>query len=145
MGNSKRGGARRNAGRKKGIGVTYTIRKHCEDLIVELLKDEAFKNKALKQMEIQFHDPSEHIYIFKINGLFKIGYSSSIEKRIKNYRVHTPNIEVIFILESKMAFELEQILHNKFKDRNKSGEFFELTNDEVLTAISIATNHKYKT
>lgn len=145
MGNSKRGGARRNAGRKKGIGVTYTIRRHCEDLITELLKDEAFKKKALRQMEIQFHDSPEYIYVLKIDGLFKIGYTSSIEKRIKNYRVHTPSIEVIFILESEMAFELEQILHNKFKDRNKTGEFFELTNDEVLTAISIAINHKYKT
>ena len=39
----KHGGARKGAGRKAGVGLSFDIKTHCELFIIELLKNEAIK------------------------------------------------------------------------------------------------------
>ena len=140
-----RGGARKGAGRKKGIGITYDIQRYCQNFIEEMLQDEAIKARSIKQLSIkyQYEESDKYIYILKGEDSYKIGYTTDFDKRIKHYKTHNPNIKTICLIESNDAFELESYLHDKFEDKNISGEWFDLTEEEVLWAIQYLYNTVY--
>tara|TARA_R100000278_G_scaffold40193_3_gene35434 strand:+ start:11309 stop:11749 length:441 start_codon:yes stop_codon:yes gene_type:complete len=129
------GGARKGAGRKRGIGITYDIQKYCQDFVEEILKNEAIKQKAVEQLVIKYKDIQEYIYILKGENSYKIGYTTNFNKRIKNYKTHNPNIKTLCVIESSNSFELESYLHNRFENKNIDGEWFDLTEEEVLLAM----------
>ena len=135
------GGARKGAGRKKGIGLSYDIQKHCNNFIIELLKDETIKAKALKQMSLMFEeDEEDYLYIIR-NGLYyKIGYSSNWSKRYKNYKTHSGVVDLVYLSKQQDSFSLEAYLHNLFKDKRVNGEWFDLSNEDVLNAISYCSS-----
>ena len=59
------GGARKGAGRKKGIGLTSEILgKHCYNFMVELLKDDAIKTKAIKQLSLFNNEVKDEDYLY---------------------------------------------------------------------------------
>lgn len=134
------GGARKGAGRKKGVGLSFEIQRYCERFIFELLKDEAIKRKALKQVSDNIKEKDEWVYIIKSNNKCKIGYSSSWSNRLKSYRTHLPNFEIVFCYKSPHAFELEADLHRIFLDKRESGEWFSLTDKEIIQAVSYCCN-----
>ena len=138
------GGARRGSGRKKGVGITTEIQKHCYNFMVDLLKDEAIKNKALKQLSF-FEDKEElsvdYLYILKNNGLYKIGYSSNWDKRYKAYKTHLGVVDLVYLARTKDSFDLEEKLHLMFKEKRVTGEWFELSNEDLLTAISYCSSN----
>lgn len=137
----KRGGARPNAGRKKGIGLSYDIQKYCNNFMEEMLKNEAVKLKATKQLALKLNEiDTKYLYLIKNKNLYKIGYSSNLKKRLKDYDVHLGKYELIYLLEDSKCFEIEQELHNIFRDKRETGEWFNLTNDDVIKIISYCTN-----
>lgn len=139
------GGARKGAGRKKGIGISYDIQKHCQKFIEELLKNEAIKSKAIDQLQLKLLDENEDdsLYIIKSGDLYKIGYSSSFSKRIKNYKVHNPDLKILLVIKTSDAFDLEQTLHTKYKDKRIKGEWFNLDVDDITEITSILYNVIY--
>ena len=134
----KHGGARKNAGRKKGIGVVADIKRHCELFIVEILKDDAIRNRALKDIQKSlFEDESEsYVYVIETNGLYKIGYASDWQKRAKQYGVHNPDFRLIFLYKGFDAFEVESYLHKKYHQKNQQGEWFSLSSEDLLCIVS---------
>lgn len=137
------GGARLGAGRKKGIGLTYDIQKHCQKFITELLEDEAIKIAAteqLSQIVVKAKKEKRYIYLIESNDLIKIGYTTDFKKRIKNYRTHNKNINILLVHETKDAFEIESELHNKFKDLNVGGEWFDLSLYDIYYILSYLNN-----
>jgi len=130
-------------GRKKGIGVSFEIQKHCQRFIEELLKDEVIKNKALKQLEINFQEPTEYVYIIKSNLDYKIGYTTNYDKRLQNYKTHNPNISTICVIESNMAYNCESYLKERFRKNNINGEWFDLNDDELGEALKYLYNICY--
>lgn len=145
-GRKNNGGARKNAGRKKGIGISFTIKKHCEDFIFKLLEDEAIKLKVIKDVQKSLFekDKEDYLYIMKNNETYKIGYSSNFNKRLKNYKVHLGNVEIIYIHKGFNCFELESELHNTFKNKKIRGEWFELNEKDILKAIKICSQSLIK-
>ena len=74
---------------------------------------------------------------------YKIGStrSSDINKRLK--QLQTGNSNPLFLkeyYETSKPFKLELMLHNKFKDNNAIGEWFELSDDEVKSFKDICDN-----
>tara|TARA_R110002049_G_scaffold151795_1_gene315553 strand:+ start:395 stop:859 length:465 start_codon:yes stop_codon:yes gene_type:complete len=133
-----RGGARIGAGRKKGVGLTYDIQKHCQKFIEEILKDDAIKLIATKQLseKLSQEDIDEnYLYLIYMSGKYKIGFSSNWKKRMKSYKTHSPEFETVYICKSKIAFLLESELHEMFSDKRINGEWFELNNNDVLNAV----------
>ena len=138
---SKRGGARVGAGRKKGIGIASDIQKHCFNFITEILKDDAIKLKATKQLsEIDSIKNQDYLYIIKNNGLYKIGYSSNWKKRYKNYKTHLGSVNLVYLTKQDNCFDLENYLHSLFLSKRKSGEWFNLNDDELFEAISYCSS-----
>lgn len=138
-----KGGARIGAGRKSGIGVSCEIKRHCEKFITELLQNDLVRNKAVQQLSLLEHEPARGegvIYILKSNGLYKIGFTSNLTKRLKNYRNHGTT-EVIYILQSIHAFDLEILVHNHFQGNIKRGEeWYHFTDTELISVISYLSN-----
>jgi hypothetical protein len=50
----------------------------------------------------------------KITGLIKVGFTSNIERRIKQLRTSNLNLELIYVLENSTML-VEQSLHSFFK------------------------------
>lgn len=65
------------------------------------------------------------IYVAEYNGLYKIGVSNNVQRRISQLKCGCPTINVLF--ESTYlinAFEIEKFLHGIFKDKSVGGEWF---------------------
>ena len=135
------GGARKGAGRKKGIGITFEIQNHCYKFITELLRDDAIKLKATKQLALTFEEEKEdYLYIIRSNEKYKIGYSSNWKKRSKSYKTHLPEYKLIYLLKSVNSFDLENDLHLMFENKRVQGEWFSLCESDIIRAISHCSN-----
>ena len=52
------------------------------------------------------------------------------------YKTHTPEMTVVFYSEPVInAFDIESILHNKYRLKNTKGEWFNFTNEEIIDVI----------
>ena len=141
MGNH--GGARKGAGRKKNKDSYFQkkINEACNELVSTLLSDDIVRKQIvlqeakLKNQICLFENKKESVYIIKCNNDYKIGYSSNFKKRIKHYKTHTPEMTVVFYSEVINAFDIESILHNKYRLKNTKGEWFNFTNEEIIDVI----------
>ena len=140
---SNRGGARPNAGRKrKHIKLADVIKNHCEDFILELLKNDEINKRARREVQslIEFEDieqlKEDYLYIIKSNDKFKIGYTKDIKSRMNDYKIHFGLVEIVYIYKSFNCFKLESIIHNLVKDKNIRGEWFDLDDKDILDIIS---------
>tara|TARA_B110000503_G_C6947002_1_gene329362 strand:- start:232 stop:696 length:465 start_codon:yes stop_codon:yes gene_type:complete len=139
------GGRRIGSGRKKGIGLSFEIKKHCDNFMEEMFKYEAIKNKALKQFEESVikngNTNKGFVYIISTqDNLYKIGYTSDLNKRIKNYTTHNVNSNLVFYIQSEFAFNLEGMAHKFLLPFKESGEWFRLNEQNLITAISYISN-----
>lgn len=137
-----KGGARPNAGRKrKHIKLADVIKNHCEDFIIELLKDKEINARATREVQslIEFEDDcvvsEDYIYIIKSNGKYKIGYTSNLKSRLKDYKIHFGLVDLVYVYKGLNCFDLEQTIHNMVNSKKINGEWFDLNNQEVLKII----------
>ena len=141
-----RGGARKGAGRKQGIGLVYTIRKECTNLIETLLQDELFKNKAIQQLNNinKEKEEEDYFYILKSDNKYKFGYSSDFKKRIKVYKTHNVNIKVLTVLKAKNCFELEAEMISIYKQNRIGGtEWFNFSDEELFCVLDYVNTNCY--
>ena len=80
------------------------------------------------------------VYFFKHKGLepIKVGFSINDDpkRRFKEFRTFAPfGGELIAFEKSSMAFDLEQGIHDKYKEKRLKGEWFLLTDEEIKTEI----------
>lgn len=87
---------------------------------------------------------SDKLYIVKhkhIDEYFKIGITNNLESRIKSLNTASPTgIELVFCLQSKNARKIENYIHNKYKERNSNGEWFNLGKEELNYIIKELKN-----
>lgn len=69
------------------------------------------------------------IYLIEQDNFYKIGYTSNLERRLKEYSTHNINFKLIDIIEGDKSFE--DLLHKKFKHLKYNNEWFH-KNDEIL-------------
>ena len=141
------GGARKNAGRKRGIGLTYDIQKHCQKFIIELLENEAIKMVATQQLSQIIKKEIKEVntvYLIESSGLVKIGFTTDFDKRLISYKTHNANLNILCVHESKDAFEIESELHKKYKDYQVEGEWFDLNFDILCEILNYLNNGRTK-
>jgi hypothetical protein len=86
--------------------------------------------------------PNSDIYIFKMDklGLYKIGVSQNINRRIKDINSANPySVNLYYSLSVNNAYDLEYLIHNKYEGSALQNEWFELTDkmlSEVIDVIS---------
>tara|TARA_R110000796_G_scaffold218540_2_gene334467 strand:+ start:242 stop:691 length:450 start_codon:yes stop_codon:yes gene_type:complete len=133
-------------GRPSKLPITNTIREHCEVFILELLKNKEFKKEC--QLELFKYDDRikdvSFIYLIKTNDLFKIGITSNIKNRFKQYQSHSGYIsELIYTSKLKNANYLEKKLIHKYDKYRTKGDWFFLDKENVINIIKDITNHIY--
>lgn len=139
----KHGGARPNSGRKKKCTrLAETIKDHCHNFIVEILKDQEVYSMAKKEVQLlidfeeDFKKAKDYLYIIKSNGLYKIGYTTNLKSRLNDYKVHFGLVELIYVYKGYDCYDLESIIHNLVEDKNHRGEWFSLTETDIVTIVS---------
>lgn len=88
-------------------------------------KKEKTKSQTDKKQEIHY----VYIMLNKQNRYYKIGRSIKPEYREKTLQGQEPDVEIIekWIASS----EVEKILHRKYKEKRKRGEWFDLTDVDI--------------
>ena len=142
-----KGGARPNAGRpRKHIKFADLIRNHCQDFIIELLKDKDIYKRCEREVQqfLDFQDIEEKkedfIYIIKSNGLYKIGYTSNLKSRLNDYSINFGLIELIYVYKGFKSYELETIIHKLVSNKNYRGEWFNLCDEDIIKIIKYCSS-----
>jgi hypothetical protein len=103
-------------------------------LISEALKDEfrqflkdPFGYKSKRRKEEKPQSKEGFVYILKCGPYYKIGLSQVVDKRVEQLSTIPPfDVELIYTIETDDMYGLESSLHNKFSEKRKNGEWFEL-------------------
>lgn len=81
-----------------------------------------------------------YTYIMKSVDLHKIGKAMNPQERLKGFQTGNPYIELVKTIEGNY----ESYLHQKYKDKRVTGEWFKLTEDDIkylcTTDLSTITN-----
>jgi len=108
-------------------------------LISEALKDEfkqflndPFGYKQSRRKEKESQSREGFVYILKCGPYYKIGLSQVVDRRIEQLSTTPPfDVELIYTIETDDMYDLESFLHNKFSEKRKNGEWFELGQDDI--------------
>jgi len=72
----------------------------------------------------------KYLYIIKFNNLYKIGWSKNPSNRIKQLTLG-PSAEIIFEKPFPNISKVEKNLHHLFEEKKVSGEWFELSEEDI--------------
>lgn len=135
----KRGGSRVGSGRKKGIGLSFTIKKHIDEMVLKMFEDEDIKNKFRKD----YHKSSSTrgwIYIIQNlkNKEYKIGVTqnSNPKIRIGQYLNYDLEIKLIFIDFVEDCYPIENSIHELLQNARTKGDWFKVKSDTILDIIT---------
>ena len=79
---------------------------------------------------------NRYVYIVKSGIYTKIGISRNISLRMTALQTGNPfPIQLVYAKEVDNAYNIEQDLHKKYSEFNISGEWFELSKDDINTII----------
>ena len=75
------------------------------------------------------------VYLLECGDKHKIGYTrKTIDERIKQMKTgNSEEFKILGTYESKWATKIESHLHRKYKNKRISGEWFQLTDEDVMT------------
>ena len=91
----------------------------------ELVKIEA-SDLAVPPNEIGY------VYLLKANRHFKIGRSSSFERRSRQLAIQLPErAETVHVIRTDDPVGIELYWHRRFEAKRKNGEWFELNAEDV--------------
>jgi len=108
----------------------------CHDVVgevIDICKTEALKAKPKKQ-PISKREDVEYgfVYLMKSGKSYKIGRSKCAEKREYELRILLPEkLKLVHKIKTDDPVGIEQYWHNRFKDKRKNGEWFDLTASEI--------------
>jgi hypothetical protein len=76
-----------------------------------------------------------HVYVIRdsdVTGYCKIGRSHNLRQRLDTFDTHLPfNVEVVTVIPCRDCVQAETILHRRFADKRRRGEWFELTDADI--------------
>jgi hypothetical protein len=147
----RHGGARVGAGRKKGVGKYFTLKKVVSDcfdeMFIKITEDKRLRSIVASELtQSELFETSGKVYVIKNlhNDLIKIGITSmKAKRRFNHYKTHT-DIRLLYMVELDNYEEVEIDIHEKYEKYRQNGEWFKLSNSDVLNIISYLTTEKFK-
>jgi len=100
--------------------------------------------KQEKEGRASLYVVRKYVYIARLSGtsFFKIGYSIHPEKRVSDLQISSPVPLELFAAWIVPGQQIETQLHRKFSTRRKSGEWFELTSEDLETLVTHMKEYK---
>jgi hypothetical protein len=75
---------------------------------------------------------SGYAYLLKCGAYYKIGIATDVQKRIKQLGTLPPfDLDLLHTISTGDMHALEKDLHERYADKRKNGEWFELDQDDV--------------
>lgn len=100
--------------------------------MIENSLTQEYEDELLEEEILKYHLPCVYIMHNHSSGLTKIGYTDNIFSRyrqIKNNIGTSP--EILYTNHTPKAYDLEQLLHRKFEQYRREGEWFDLSEDLI--------------
>lgn len=73
-----------------------------------------------------------HVYVMEGNGLYKIGRTTRLDKRIRHFSTLFPvPITVVTTIPTDDPIALEKRLHERFREHRRTGEWFALSEEDL--------------
>lgn len=82
-------------------------------------------------------DKNNYIYLASDNsGYTKIGQTKNVKARISNLKTANPNIYCFLYFKEGVNVGIEKALHNEFENKRISGEWFDLSKNDIRKIIN---------
>ena len=129
--------------------MRFLANPNCDESSKEIIQDffsGELESRAIEEEEEELRKPKQTTckakgYVYLIvteNGLYKIGKAKDIEQRLHPFGVNFPmKWNLIHSFSSEDYGVAEKLLHEKFCEKRKVGEWFELDNQDVEYITSI--------
>jgi len=91
-------------------------------------------NAIFKMKVFETLNPNDHpvVYLLQCGPFYKIGASTQVDNRVKQLATLPPfDIELLHTIQTDDMYKLESELHERYADKRKNGEWFELEPDDV--------------
>jgi len=113
--------------------INYSENNNVDDKIIEICKEEAVKCKPKKSQKIKTEQYEDgFVYLMKSGKYYKLGRSSCAEMRRYQLSILMPEkLELIHKIKTDDPVGIEKYWHERFKDKRKNGEWFDLTASDV--------------
>lgn len=74
----------------------------------------------------------DYVYLMKSGRFYKIGCSSNVERRNYDLGIKLPeSLEILHKIATDDPVGIEDYWHNRFKDKRKQGEWFDLSKEDI--------------
>lgn len=98
--------------------------------------------KAKEIIHSVFSQPSEdswsYLYLVKSGSFYKIGYAFDLDSRLTSLQSGNPLVLTVeYARKVKNAQQTEKLLHTRFSNKRVRGEWFFLTDDDVVILKSL--------
>lgn len=89
---------------------------------------------SIKACEVgEYHDYGGYVYIIHWHGYYKIGKAKDVPSRIRDIGCSHPVPPTVFkVIPTNAMGRLEAQLHKKFAHKRKSGEWFDLDENDLM-------------
>ena len=119
------------------MGLSPSLRVKAATLICDIdniIEDSiSLAMRDIKQ-ETERQKENEVVYFVKAGDFIKIGYTCDVQARMSQIQTSNPNeVDLLFTVKTDDARKLEQDLHNKYRKQNVRGEWFQLTQEQLLS------------
>jgi hypothetical protein len=107
----------------------------CKEQLLSIKRDEEREQMKIAKEDLKKLREQEigYIYLIKSDLGYKIGKSSKLPQRVRQIGIQVPfEHEFIFSAKFKAYHLVEKILHNQFSSKRIKGEWFDLTEEDVL-------------
>lgn len=102
-----------------------------------------YRNKFIENKEIEnFNKGKEVVYLLEDRGLYKIGYTADLKSRISRHKTSSPT--VVLLKQFNGNRKNESFLHNHFKSKNITREWFKLDSNDLLFIENYFSNNTQK-
>lgn len=111
-----------------------------EEIIFDKVKEKDLYKKDNARKVNSAKKPNGYLYIVhsKRFDLIKIGVSSSPKRRINDIKSYLPfTVNCIFLKYYQAVYSLEQIIHDRFKNNQIKGEWFQVYKEDVIELKNI--------
>lgn len=95
--------------------------------------------QRVKQIVNLIKPSIRHGYVYLIsggNGLYKIGQTKDLEKRMAAFRTSNPNAQLLKAIKTTDCVYLEKAMHAKYENLMVAGEWFELSPQDAAEFCS---------
>ena len=101
--------------------------------VLEILASSRAESVPTEEADAITREPEiGYVYLLKANRFFKIGRSSSFERRSRQLAIQLPErAETVHVIRTDDPVGIELYWHRRFEAKRKNGEWFELSAEDV--------------